>query len=178
MKRVCTSAFVILLSGVLCAGIRENAENAILNEFGHSSKLSFKKYELSDSIKDSIEMKVKQRFYSDFVYTWVISFKDSIIGYALLDNVKGKTMPITFLTMFDTGEKLVNASILKYREPIGGEVGRKFWLNQFLGKTSESEFDDIDGISGATISVISVTRGIQKLTLLLNLIKNDLMIDE
>jgi Na+-translocating ferredoxin:NAD+ oxidoreductase RnfG subunit len=44
-----------------------------------------------------------------------------------------------------------------------------------LGKSSDSVFNDIDGISGATISVNSVSKGIHKLTLLLKAIKKDLI---
>jgi Na+-translocating ferredoxin:NAD+ oxidoreductase RnfG subunit len=43
---------------------------------------------------------------------------------------------------------------------------------------SSSVYDEIDAISGATISVNSVTRGIHKLTLLLNVIKDELIIHD
>ncbi|MDP6229923.1 MAG: FMN-binding protein, partial [Candidatus Marinimicrobia bacterium] len=142
------------------------------------TKLSFIKYDLTPEIKTPIEREVKQRFYSSFVYTWVISAGDSIVGYALLDNVKGKSMPITFIVLYNTDGSVVHSAVVKYREPIGGEVGRRSWLNQFLNKNRSSSYDEIDAISGATISVNSVTRGINKLTLLLNVIKDELIIHD
>ena len=60
--------------------------------------------------------------------------------------------------------------MIKYREAYGGEVGSKAWLNQFIAYTDSSKYkigDDISGITGATISVHSVTKGIRKLTYLI-----------
>ena len=49
-----------------------------------------------------------------------------------------------------------------YREPRGGEVRNKSFLDQFLGMNAGSEFRDIHSITGATLSVRAITRGVQK----------------
>jgi len=53
-----------------------------------------------------------------------------------------------------------------YREDRGGEIGSKRWLRQFIGK-SKGEFlkyqKDIAAISGATISVKSMTTEVNKI---------------
>ena len=67
--------------------------------------------------------------------------------------------------------------IVKYREPYGGQISNKKWLDQFNGKDNSSSYkigDEISTISGATISVNSITKGIRKLTILISLIGNDL----
>ena len=93
-----------------------------------------------------------------------------------MDNVIGKSMPITFIVVFnDTGE-VKYSSLIKYREAYGGEVKSKAWLNQFNGMRQDSVYkfpDNIAGISGATMSVSSMTRGIGKLSLLLPYIIKD-----
>ena len=172
------AAFAVLIPALVFAGIRDDAEALLNQHFSADTKLSFIKYDLTPEIKTPIEREVKQRFYSSFVYTWVISAGDSIVGYAFLDNVKGKSMPITFIVLYNTNGSVVHSAVVKYREPIGGEVGRQSWLDQFLGKNSSSVYDEIDAISGATISVNSVTRGIHKLTLLMDAVKTDLVINE
>ena len=99
------------------------------------------------------------------IYTWQITKDDISLGFAYLDNVLGKSQPITFVVLFNADGTIVNSHIVKYREPIGGEVSHKNWLNQFSGRTKDSTFKigrDINGISGATISVNAVTRGIQR----------------
>ena len=84
-----------------------------------------------------------------------------------MDNVKGKLQPITYAVFFDSESKVQKSHIIKYREPIGGEVSNRHWLKQFIGKSSSSGYkigSDVDGISGATISVNAVTRGIHRST--------------
>ena len=78
-------------------------------------------------------------------------------------------MPITFLTIFNEEKKLSNAAVIKYREAYGGEVGRQSWLTQFNEYTDESNYkvgDGVSGISGATISVYSMSKGIHKLSII------------
>ena len=79
-------------------------------------------------------------------------------------------MPITFLIIFNENQEVIHSSIIKYREAYGGEISGKNWLNQFLYMKKDSLFKygrEIDGISGATLSVKSFTKGISKLSLLL-----------
>ena len=124
-----------------------------------------------------IEKKVQQKFFSDFIYVWQVFEEDSLAGLAVLDNVRGKSMPITFLTVFSNTGEIKSARIIKYRESIGGEVENSAWLNQFVGKSATGEFEvgrEIDAISGATISVHAITRGIKKLALLFPLIQKSI----
>jgi Na+-translocating ferredoxin:NAD+ oxidoreductase RnfG subunit len=86
-------------------------------------------------------------------------------------------MPITFLVIYDTSGKILNSQVIKYREPYGGEIANKKWNNQFVGRSEISDYvvgDEVDGISGATISVYSMTKGVMKLSLLFPLIKSQL----
>ena len=78
-------------------------------------------------------------------------------------------MPITYLVIFNMKQEIIYSNIIKYREGYGGEIRGKKWLAQFNGmKDTLYTFPkDIVGISGATISVKSVTKGFSKLSLLL-----------
>ncbi len=69
--------------------------------------------------------------------------------------------------------KILNIEIIKYRESYGGAIQERNWLNQFRGKGIDSQFKigkEISSISGATISVNSVTTGIKKLSMLYSFI--------
>jgi Na+-translocating ferredoxin:NAD+ oxidoreductase RnfG subunit len=60
----------------------------------------------------------------------------------------------------------VRSKVLIYREDYGGEIGSKRWLKQFVGKSMDDQISfpgDIDAISGATISVRSMTRALDTL---------------
>lgn len=102
--------------------------------------------------------KVSQKFFSDEVYLYKVFLDKKLIGYGLIDNVYGKSLPITFLVMFDKNGNILCSEIIKYREPYGGAIQSRECNDQFKGKNSCSDFivqKDISGISGATISVNS-----------------------
>ena len=57
-------------------------------------------------------------------------------------------------------------NVLVYREDYGGEIGSNRWLKQFVGKARTTELvvgKNIAAISGATISVYSMTNAVNQL---------------
>jgi len=157
--------------------IKEEVRDIITNTFNIDVQYDYEKYIISDSLKTKVENIARQKFFSESVYILKIFDEEILSGVALLDNVYGKEMPITFLAIFDESGKIIRADIVKYREPYGGSVQNENWTSQFKKKDSNSGFtvgDDIDGITGATISVKSVTKGIYKLSLLYIEIKESL----
>ena len=155
---------------IISSEIKESSVNVIQNFYNDSIEVVSKKFKIPKKIKSEIQNKVKQKFFRDQIYYWLIKKEGENIGYALLDNSLGKSMPITYLVIFDTSQKVIHSSIIKYREGYGGEVAGKKWLAQFNGMRRDSVYKypgNIAGISGATISVRSVTKGFGKLSLLL-----------
>lgn len=154
--------------------IRETAEIIIRDEFKSDITIEMKKYEMDEKLSSEIEKKAKQKFFSSHIYIFKIFSKKTLIATALLDNVYGKSQPITFLVIFNMDGSIISTNIVKYREAYGGAVSQDNWNEQFKGKNSESSFnvgEEVSSISGATISVKSVTLGIKKLALLFNRIK-------
>ena len=148
--------------------IKVAAEKYIISQFDADVSLNMRTLKLDAKLKVLVQNKVKQRFYRDELYYWNISNNDTTIAYALMDNVLGKSMPITFLVILNKEGNIGATEVIKYREAYGGEVGNKNWLAQFTNFTNTSQFavwKNIDGISGATISVNSVSRGIRKLVM-------------
>ena len=157
--------------------IREDVEQILLAQFGDSTIIKHEEIKIPLSIKKEIQSIAKQKFFRDELNVWTINTADTISHYAVIDNSLGKSMPITFLVVFATNGKIRYTQIVKYREPYGGEISSLNWTSQFMGMSNESEFKmgkTIDGISGATISTHSVTKGIHKLSLLFPYIKNQL----
>jgi len=160
-----TIFYVIIIASFLMASIRDDAEEYINSAYGKDIQVNFIKWNPTQERKILFEKKARLRFMFDHIYVWEITRSDTIVGIAILDNVLGKSLPITFLSCFNSNGKLFKAHIVKYREDYGYEVGNKRWLNQFIGLSVNSDFiigKNIDGISGATISVNSVTRGINR----------------
>lgn len=173
MKPVFVMA-LMLSTGLYANSIQEASEATLSNYFGSNATLRFSYFPIPPEIKRGVEQAAEQRFFKDKIYYWTISDGDSMVGLAALDNVMGKAMPITILVIFDNEGIILKSEIVKYREAIGGEVSNKRWLKQFIGLSQTDLLDPktrIDGISGATISVKSVSKGFKKLTLLFPEIK-------
>ena len=172
--------YLILLGGFLIAGspIRDAAEKYIISQFDVDVSINMHTLKLDTELKALVQNRVKQRFYRDELYYWTISNNNgTTIAYAIMDNVLGKAMPITFLVIMGIDGRIINLDVIKYREAYGGEVDNKNWLAQFTNSTDTSQFKvgkNIDGISGATISVNSLSKGIQKIATLFPLIKDKL----
>jgi len=177
-KRISSILFlcclILLFSPLAASSIKSKAETSLRSFFGASATLKRSTFQIPPSIKTSIEKTVRQRFFRNEVYFWKIELQDGSRAFAILDNVYGKAMPITFLVAFDKQGTVLHSTIVKYREAIGGMVRAAKWQHQFVGRNAESGFaigKDIDAISGATISTHAVAKGIKKLSLLFQSIK-------
>ena len=172
------SIIILLLTSVLFAGdIKSACEEHLFSLYPENTDIRMHILTLDKHIKKEVENHVKQKFYRDKLYYWTISQGDTTIAYAFLDNVIGKSMPITFLVLLNINGDIINTNVIKYREAYGGEVSNKGWLQQFINRNNNSSYTigkDIDGISGATISVKSMSKGMQKITALYPLIQNQL----
>ena len=157
--------------------IKATAEKFIITQFSDNVNFSMHTLKLPAELKSNIQNSVRQTFYRDNLYYWKITNQDSTLAYAFLDNVIGKSMPITFLVIINQKGEIMASHVVKYREAYGGEIGNKNWLSQFNKLTNSSEYivgKNIDGISGATISVNSLSKGIKKIAILFPLIKDKL----
>ena len=173
MKRI---HFTIIICLAFAYGtIKEDAIQNMRSIYNETVTITEHKFAIPSTAKKEIQNTVKQKFYRDKVYYWTIEKKEGT-DYALMDNVLGKSMPMTFIVIFNETGEIKHSSLIKYRESYGGEVKSKTWLNQFNGMRQDSLYKfpaNIAGISGATISVNSMTRGISKLSLLLPYVIND-----
>jgi len=164
------SLFIIFITLSFSQGYQEKVETRLQELYGDSIKFSFKKIKLMKSERKSAEKVVRQYFFKPELYTWKIEFDGKVI-FAVLDNVVGKVQPITFLMIFTESFEIEHVEIMKYRESHGYEIGNKSFLDQYKGKSNQSNFTvggGLDGISGATISVNSLSRGVHKLSLIIS----------
>tara|TARA_B110000116_G_scaffold253399_1_gene250045 strand:+ start:202 stop:744 length:543 start_codon:yes stop_codon:yes gene_type:complete len=172
----------IICSMASSSSIDDKVYNKINKQFPNLKNIESSKLIIDQNKIQKIKYTINQDFYYNELHSWKITTKDNREYIAILDNVKGKSMPITFLAIFDQDNTIFNVSIIKYREPYGGEIKSKRWLKQFVGFDYSSDYaigTKIDGISGATISTNSVSKGVNKLALLLELIHiESLSLDE
>lgn len=115
--------------------------------------------------KIQFSAEVNKELPSDFENSTFASLKtaDTLIGYAYIGKAPSKTDSFDYLVLLDKDLVVVKSKVLIYREDYGAEIGSKRWLKQFIGKTQNDTLkygDNIMAISGATISVRSMTNAI------------------
>ncbi len=150
---------VVLQSFQLPKNIQKKVDKNIKSTF-EIETFFLKPVKVSAEINEQLQAKITD----DNLYR--IIYDDAIIGFGFIDKASSKTDQFDYLVLFDDQLKVVHSAILVYREDYGGEIGSKRWLKQFLGLSGEDRVSlkkNVDGISGATISVRSMTRAIDDL---------------
>lgn len=145
-------------------------------------------FEVHHSITKKVEKEVKETFHletvdiSQFLIDRAVAkdlpseFNDenfykvessnNLVGYVYMAQAPSKTALFDYLVLLDKDLVVVKTKVLAYREEYGGEIGSKRWLKQFIGKNQNDELkygENIIAISGATISVRSMTNAVNNL---------------
>lgn len=114
-------------------------------------------------INEDLKDELKADFWNNNFFE--IRKGELLIGYAYIGKGFGKTDDFEYLLLFDSNLIIVKSKVIKYIEDYGGEIGSKRWLKQFIGKSSNDRFiygENIAAISGATLSVKSMTSSVNK----------------
>ena len=117
--------------------------------------------ELRDRVSERVGYPIRERL----VLIHEASAGGDLVGRAIVLDEIGKTMPFRFLVAFRPDGAVDEVLLLTYREPRGGEIEREAFRAQYAGKTLADPIrrgDDIRNISGATISVDSLSRGVRR----------------
>jgi len=97
--------------------------------------------------------------------TFHVGKRDGVpIGYALIDHEIGKSFPITFIVVLNIDGTVRDVEIMVYREPRGWEVRYPSFMDQFTGRTADSDYRTINSITGATLSVRAMVKGVARAT--------------
>ena len=159
-KQVIGFCFVfVLLSFNLPKNIQKRVDKEV------KSYYNIEDYKLIDlNIDSAIANDLPSKFGKNNLFK--VEESDSLLGYAYISSSPSKTAEFDYLVLFDTDWIIVKSKVLIYREEYGGEIGSKRWLKQFDGKKPTDELaygDNIIAISGATISVRSMTNAVNDL---------------
>lgn len=84
----------------------------------------------------------------------------------LVDEVLGKHEYITWALTLDAEGAVQQVEVLQYLETYGDQIRNAKWRAQFIGKKTGAALkvdDDIQNISGATLSCVHLTDGVKRL---------------
>ena len=140
-------------------GIQKKVEKEIKDSFNIET-FNITSVTIASDIKKSLPSKFEEDNF------FKIEKDKKLLGYVYLSEAPSKTAQFDYLVLLDKDLIVIKTKVLMYREEYGGEIGSKRWLRQFEGKKSGDELnygDNIMAISGATISVRSMTNAMNNL---------------
>ena len=121
--------------------------------------------------KIAIEERIGWKFPEDAFEVYIGETGTQVDGYALVQNTIGKHKPMTYMVGVDAHGRVSNVELLVFREARGSEVRTKRFNEQYEGKTVLDPVrinKDIINISGATMSVRSMSAGVKRVLVLID----------
>ena len=146
-------------------------EDALKLMFPQSERIRKEILKLIPEKKLHVEERIGWKFPEDSFEVYVGETGKQIDGYALIQNTIGKHKPMTYMVGIDHTGHVSNVELLVFREARGSEVRTKRFNVQYEGKTVADPVrlnKDIINISGATMSVRSMTAGIKRVLVLVD----------
>lgn len=143
---------------------------AILAEFfPKSDHVGYRTFTIDQSIRARLAQRLGYTPARGKYTVFIATTQGRVDGYAVVDDEKGLHQPITFATRLSPRGIVERVEIMVYREPRGDEVRDVRFRKQFQGKTSHDPLrlnQDIDAVSGATVSSASLAVGVRRATVL------------
>ena len=126
---------------------------------------------LTPEQKELIQQRIGWKFPEDSFELYIGQTGDKIDGYAMIHNTIGKYKPMTYMVGVDAKGTCTDVELLVFRDAKGSEVRTKRFNSQYDGKTVTDPIrinKDIINISGATMSVRSMSAGVKRALVLVD----------
>jgi FMN-binding domain len=146
-------------------------EEALKLMFPKSERIKKELLRIPTDKKMTVEERIGWKFPEDAFDVYIGETGTQVDGYALVQHTIGKHKPMTYMVGVDARGHVSNVELLVFREARGSEVRTKRFNVQYEGKTVLDPVrinKDIINISGATMSVRSMTAGIKRALVLVD----------
>lgn len=146
-------------------------EEALKTVMPKSQQVRKELIRLTPEQKELIQQRIGWKFPEDSFELYIGQTGDKIDGYAMVHNTIGKYKPMTYMVGIDAKGTCTDVELLVFRDAKGSEVGRKRFNAQYDGKTVSDPIrinKDIINISGATMSVRSMSAGVKRVLVLVD----------
>jgi hypothetical protein len=146
-------------------------EDALKLMFPKSERIKKDLLRVSMDRKMAIEERIGWKFPEEAFEVYIGETGTQIDGYAFVQNTIGKHKPMTYMVGVDAHGRVSNVELLIFREARGSEVRTKRFNVQYEGKTASDPVrinKDIINISGATMSVRSISAGVKRVLILVD----------
>lgn len=133
--------------------------------FPKSEHVTYQTYAVESATRARLTRRLGYAPARDRYTIFVATTAGKVDGYAVIDEQQGLHEPITFATRLSPRGIVERVEIMVYRETRGDEIRDPRFCQQFVGKTSHDTLrinDDLDAVSGATVSSVSLSVGVRR----------------
>lgn len=146
-------------------------EDAVKLMFPKSERIRKEIISLRADQKTLVESRIGWKFPEESFEVYIGETGATVDGYAMVQNTIGKHKHMTYMVGVDRNGQVINVELLVFREARGSEVRTKRFNSQYEGKTVLDPVRinrDIINISGATMSVRSMSAGVKRVLVLID----------
>ena len=164
---------VVLLAGTATAASFITKDDALARAFPNADVVR-RAVTVTDEQALRIESLSGDPLSSRLVYPYEAVIDGQVTGTAYFDVHKVRTLPETLLIVVSTDGTVRSVEILAFNEPLEYMASDR-WLDQFDGRELSERLmlrQDIDGITGATLTARSITRAVRQ-TLAIHRVLNE-----
>ncbi len=156
---------------MLMAEVYLTEDEAVKLMFPKSGHIRKEQLQVPIDKKSVIEDRIGWKFPEEAFDVYIGETGGHVDGYAFIQNTIGKHKPMTYMVGVDARGRVSNIELLIFREARGSEVRTKRFNSQYEGKSVLDPVrinKDIINISGATMSVRSMSAGIKRVLVLVD----------
>ncbi|OQW62950.1 MAG: hypothetical protein BVN29_17300 [Nitrospira sp. ST-bin5] len=146
-------------------------EEAVKTILPKSQRVHKELIRLTPEKKELIEQRIGWKFPEESFELYIGETGDKVDGYAMIHNTIGKYKHMTYMVGVDPKGTCTDVELLVFRDAKGSEVGKKRFNSQYDGRTVSDPIrinKDIINISGATMSVRSMSAGVKRVLVLVD----------
>ncbi|MBX3319511.1 MAG: FMN-binding protein [Nitrospira sp.] len=156
---------------MMMAEVYLQEEEGLKIMFPNSERVRKELITLNPEKKSIIQERIGWKFPEESFEVYIGESGTQIDGYAVVQNTIGKHKPMTYMVGIDNRGFVSDVELLVFREARGSEVRQKRFNAQYEGKSVLDPVrinKDIINISGATMSVRSMSAGIKRVLVLID----------
>ncbi|HVP28341.1 MAG TPA: FMN-binding protein [Myxococcota bacterium] len=155
----------LLLPTLLGATVYHTEDEAVAIAFPDATRVESTNVVLDDDLQAKVSAQVGYPIKERLLVLREAYRGDVLLGRAFALDEIAKTLPFRFLVALRPDGAVDQVLVLTYRESRGAEIERSTFREQYEGKTLKDPIrrgEDIRNVSGATISVDSLSRGVRR----------------
>ncbi len=167
--------FIISLFGQVAVYAGE-IEDWIHRTWGADVAVTQRRFQPADSTRKRIDQSIRSVSTQPGFEVWRVSHADSVLGFAVQEQIRGRSALINYAALLNNEGALLKMIILEYKGVHGRGVMKEEWLDQFMGKSITNALtpgQDLDLVSGATISAANLARSVRRMLMFFPMMKNN-----